>query len=56
MLGFSLGGRICGLVGDRVKSGPVGRITGKCQYPIHQGYQPQFPIVMDVQKVYDCHL
>lgn len=34
MLGFSLGGRICGLVGDRVKSGLIGRITGiDASYP-----------------------
>lgn len=34
VIGFSLGGRISGLVGDRVKSGPLGRITGlDASYP-----------------------
>uniref|UniRef100_A0A0P4WQ67 Lipase domain-containing protein n=1 Tax=Scylla olivacea TaxID=85551 RepID=A0A0P4WQ67_SCYOL len=34
VIGFSLGGRISGLVGDRVKSGTLGRITGlDASYP-----------------------
>lgn len=34
LMGFSLGGRISGLVGNRVKSGPLGRITGMdASYP-----------------------
>ncbi|XP_045138512.1 endothelial lipase-like isoform X1 [Portunus trituberculatus] len=34
VIGFSLGGRISGLVGDRVKSGSLGRITGlDASYP-----------------------
>lgn len=34
VLGFSLGGRIAGLVGDRVQTGTIGRITGlDASYP-----------------------
>ncbi|XP_063604446.1 hepatic triacylglycerol lipase-like [Penaeus indicus] len=34
LIGFSLGGRISGIIGDRVKSGKIGRITGlDASYP-----------------------